>query len=103
MLFKETNTVYCENHTKYGNTLGRMQSFNMLKLVVRNVTPTPIARQRLGKQARNKYAIPIARQRPQYTHATIEHMLEKVSSMRVRAMPIAKQRLSKNFPTNTQQ
>jgi hypothetical protein len=33
-----------------------MQSFIMLKQLVYNVTWTPIARQRLGTQARKKYA-----------------------------------------------
>jgi hypothetical protein len=47
--------------------------------------------------------IPIARQHPQYAHATIEQMLHDVFSMWVRAMPIAKQRLSKHVPTNMQQ
>jgi hypothetical protein len=48
---------------------------------------------------------PIARRRPQYTHATIEQMLQEVFSIRVRAMPIAKQRLDKHLPTtkNTKQ
>jgi hypothetical protein len=39
----------------------------------------------------------IARQRPQYTHATIEAALQEMFSVWVRAMPLTKQRLRKHF------
>jgi hypothetical protein len=38
MLFRETVAVYCENHTEHTHTVGRMQSFSMLKQVVHIVT-----------------------------------------------------------------
>jgi thioredoxin-related protein len=38
MLFGEATAVYCEKHKKYKCTLGRMQSFSMLKQVVHTVT-----------------------------------------------------------------
>jgi hypothetical protein len=42
MLFGETLDVYCENRTEHTDTLCvRMQSFSMLKLVVRIVTIGP--------------------------------------------------------------
>jgi spore germination cell wall hydrolase CwlJ-like protein len=44
------------------------------------VTHVSIARQRLGKQAQkitqSKYISSIARQRPQYKHATVEQVLQ---------------------------
>jgi hypothetical protein len=40
MVFGETVAVYCENHTEHTNTLcvGRMQTFIVLKQVVRILT-----------------------------------------------------------------
>jgi hypothetical protein len=39
MLFRETVAVYCENRTEHRYTLvGRMQSFSMLKQMVRILT-----------------------------------------------------------------
>jgi hypothetical protein len=39
MLFWETVAVYCENHKEHtNNCVGRMQSFSVLKQVVRIVT-----------------------------------------------------------------
>jgi hypothetical protein len=49
----------------------------------------------------NVMRIHIARQRPQYTQATIEDVLQEVFSVWVRAVPIAKQRVSKHIPKDT--
>jgi hypothetical protein len=38
MLFGETVAVYCENHTEHMHSVGRIQSFDMLKHVVHTVT-----------------------------------------------------------------
>jgi hypothetical protein len=38
MPFGETVAVYCENHTEHTHCVGRMQSFGVLKQVVRIVT-----------------------------------------------------------------
>jgi hypothetical protein len=67
----------------------------------------PIPRQWLGKQARNKYPsnnrVDPLLGNTGNTHTTIEEVLQEVFSAWVHTMPIAKQRLSKHIPVNTQQ
>jgi hypothetical protein len=38
MLFREIIAVYCDNHMKRTHSVGRMQSFSVLKQVVHMVT-----------------------------------------------------------------
>jgi hypothetical protein len=65
------------------------------------VTCRPTVRERLGKQVRNRYStnnrVDPSWQRPQYTHATIEQVLQEEFSVWVRAIPIARQRSNVGF------